>query len=252
MSNKYPSVPAPRKDIDSMFRTVNALYQAYNAMVGVPKPTDLLVLNQNDLGTGGGNTDLSTGDPVAVSKHEESVGNHKDIDVDGATFVDTLLFNSGDPDNSFWKASSAGVVKALEVVALGNDAADPSVNNSFNLESIVHTGTGRYQVTLATKQLYGVNMLGNVVTAITVTNGEQNGTASETIAKWASFLPDTANAGAGTFEFEVFEIVVSGQGTNTALSKFNTDLAAPAGGYPGDVVSIMLHITGETNSAVAR
>ena len=38
MTIKYPGVPAPKPDVDSLFRTVLSLYQGYQAMTGVPTP----------------------------------------------------------------------------------------------------------------------------------------------------------------------------------------------------------------------
>ena len=46
MTIKYPGVPAPKPDVDSLFRTVLSLYQGYQAMTGVPTPTNLEVQNR--------------------------------------------------------------------------------------------------------------------------------------------------------------------------------------------------------------
>lgn len=49
MTIKYPGVPAPKPDVDSLFRTVLSLYQGYQAMTGVPTPTNLEVYNVGNL-----------------------------------------------------------------------------------------------------------------------------------------------------------------------------------------------------------
>lgn len=45
MTRYYPAVPAPAKNIDALYRSVNALYQGYNSLIGVPNDTGLTVVN---------------------------------------------------------------------------------------------------------------------------------------------------------------------------------------------------------------
>ena len=46
---KYPAVPAPEHSLASVHRTAVALYQGYNALVGVPTVSDLQVCNKGEL-----------------------------------------------------------------------------------------------------------------------------------------------------------------------------------------------------------
>tara|TARA_R110002074_G_scaffold104230_8_gene225071 strand:+ start:4457 stop:5131 length:675 start_codon:yes stop_codon:yes gene_type:complete len=204
MSREYPSVPAPRENIESLSRTVSALYQGYNALIGVPRNTDLTVLNQRNVES------LTNEDPNA----------YRPV-ISNAEVLDGLLYDNA----GAWVNTNTVTVSVCMATLTGSGASSPTINSSFNIASVSRTGVGAYTCTLTTSYYMGLAMLSNAVASVNVISGVNNGGgATETVHKTATF--SLISAAGGTFSINVFHQEVGVTGQSTWLQDVADDLDA--------------------------
>tara|TARA_B110000495_G_C22833084_1_gene485984 strand:- start:43 stop:711 length:669 start_codon:yes stop_codon:yes gene_type:complete len=204
MSREYPSVPAPRENIKSLSRTVSALYQGYNALIGVPRNTDLTVLNKADVSS------LTNEDPNA----------YRPV-ISNAEILDGLLYDNA----GAWVNTNTVTVSVCMATLTGGGASSPTIDSSFNLASILRTGVGAYTCTLTTTYYMGLAMLSNAIVSVNVISGVNNGGGTtETVHKTATF--SLLSAAGGTFSINVFHQEVGVTGQSTWLQDVADDLDA--------------------------
>lgn len=93
---RYPSVPSPSNNPESIFRTVSALYQGYNALTGTPNTSDLTVVSEGNFPV--------TPDPIL------KLDDLEDVTIDTAEENHVLLFDAAD---QLWKNQPVQLNMAL-------------------------------------------------------------------------------------------------------------------------------------------
>jgi hypothetical protein len=226
MTIEYPAVPAPKEDMTSMFRTVNALYQAYNALIGVPKSSDLAVLNKKNIQT------YNFAGKTMGGKYGIKFSELNDTSISGETTLESALINS----EGLWVNSGVGAVKSAAFLASGTGASSPSVTRQFNVDNISRTGTGTYLVTLQDKDFLGADILTNAVPVFSVRPGDTVGAEAGPRAKIAAL--QTISYGAGTFTFRVYGLRTAAATTGAGIVSVLEDLEV------GDTIACIVIPTG--------
>lgn len=212
----FPGVPAPKQgDIDSMFRTVNALYQAYNTMSGVPEQSDLTVWAQGNFDPdvfvevdGNGTADIGLGDLNDTNMTTKKSG-------DGIISVDGIWY----PTNTF---AHRGLVFRASCPA-GLDV-DVDYVIEFNAEGTTMTwqAEGVYEVVLSQSTILTYDILDFLVTSI-------NWNASTFTSVNKQLLMDGASVDKVTdpthhrFNIVVYEIDIAGQNVLTTPVNLEQD-----------------------------
>jgi hypothetical protein len=205
---KYPAVPAPRNEPQAIFRTVNALYQAYHALVGVPNETELTVISKGTLPT------------------EEVVESSYPVAINSPKALDGMVY---DLTSAAWVNSDVVTMMAAGCTI----SAAPSVSDSFNVASCAKISTGLYRCTLSTSQYLGEYLLDKIVPNILLSPGETDA-SSEIIYKSCAFVG--VSSVAGTFDIQIYKPEVDTSGTNAWITAAPCDLAG------GDSVAVSLLI----------
>jgi len=221
-SLKYPAVPAPGKDIDSLHRTVMALYQAHNAIIGVPSPTGLQMQNAGD-----------TADALVNVYNEIDSLTENALPAE-AELLQGILFSA----DGKWLATSAATVCACAFRAEGvAGGGAPTVSNSFNTASVVDgSSVGEYDVTLSTASYGGHDILNYMVASINITPGEDDGGGLDIVK--GAYIKDVVPA-AGTFTIQVYDLATAGAGANVRIVADFQDLELD------DAIDVILFLTGD-------
>jgi len=193
---RYPAVPSPSNSQDSIFRTVNALYQGYHALIGVPNSTDMTVISR-------GNLPEQTGSEGAISITESGLGNF-----DGLVYDDTV---------GGWVNSN--VVSILAGACTVTSSLSPS--NNFNIASVSKTSTGVYQFALSQSEHLDSYLLDKAVPSLVLSPGEITSPAVHPNFKTCAL--GAVSPSSGTFDVHVYQPTIVG--TNAWLESVPTDLA---------------------------
>lgn len=192
---RYPAVPTPTNSQDSIFRTVNALYQAYHALIGVPNSTEVTVISRGNL------------------PEQASLENSISANVSGLSNFDGLIY-----DDTVGGWINSNVVSVLAGACTVTSSLSPS--NNFNISSVSNPSTGVYRFTLDTVQYLGDYLLYKAVPSLVLNLGETDSVTGNYKFKTCSL--GTVNSSGGTFDVHVYQPTI---GTNTWLDSVPTDLA---------------------------